>query len=154
LIDEEYDNHRCSPKINGKIQVIEVDFWIRAKHPKTGEDLISTKALDGTTYWIVKRIPRPSDKVPYNLPLPPTESQQRKETPDKDNNTIIIIIMDQDFFLISANFMAIQCMLLFTSETQPRFIFIRCFASRYYLSNDMQRISNRMILATKKHPVY
>jgi uncharacterized membrane-anchored protein len=82
-----------------------------------------------------------------------TESQQRKETPDKDNNTIIII-MDQDFFLISANFMAIQCMLLFTSETQPRFIFIRCFASRYYLSNDMQRISNRMILATKKHPVY
>jgi len=97
LIDEEYDNHKCSPKINGKIQIIEVDYWIRGKHPKTGEDLISTKALDGTTYWIVKRIPKLSDKVPLSLSLP-TESQQlsdqqRKETPDKDDSTIIIIIL-------------------------------------------------------------
>jgi hypothetical protein len=99
LIDEEYDNHRCSPKINGKIQVIWVDYWINGKHPKTGEDLISTKALDGTTYWIVKRTSKPSDKVPLSLSLP-TESQhrqrtdqQREETPDKDDRTIIIIII-------------------------------------------------------------
>jgi hypothetical protein len=90
LIDEEYDNHRCSPKINGKIQVIEVDYWISGKHPKTGDDLITTKALDGTTYWIVKRTSKPSDKVPLSLSPLPTESQQRKETPDKDNNTINI----------------------------------------------------------------
>ncbi len=66
-----------------------MDYWTRGRHPKTGEDLISAKALDGTTYWILTRTPKLSDKVPYHLSLQsPTESQQRKETPDKDNNTL------------------------------------------------------------------
>jgi hypothetical protein len=34
LIAEEYDSHRCNPKINGKIVKIEVDYFITGKHPK------------------------------------------------------------------------------------------------------------------------
>jgi hypothetical protein len=34
---------------------------------------------------IRKKEERELDKLPYDLPLPPTEFQQRKETPDKDN---------------------------------------------------------------------
>lgn len=97
LIDEEYDNHTCSPKINGKIHVIEVDYWIKGKHPKTGEDLISTKALDGTTYWIVKRTPKPSDKVPLSLPQP-TNLQQPNRTPDEDNTTTLLVVLNQGLF--------------------------------------------------------
>jgi hypothetical protein len=100
LIDEEYDNHRCSPKINGKIKVIEVDYWIKGKHPKTGEDLISTKALDGTTYWIVKRTPRPSDKVPLSF-RPPTFSEQPNRNTRKGNTTRLLVVLNQWLFVSS-----------------------------------------------------
>lgn len=66
LIAEEYDSHRCSPERNGKIIKIEVDYFITGKHPKTGADMVSAKALDGTVYWLVKRDHKPSfDKMPF-----------------------------------------------------------------------------------------
>lgn len=66
FFDHEYDAHKCKIRINGKIVKILVDYWIQGKHPDTGEDLISAKALDGTTYWFVKRSSSPMDKVPFN----------------------------------------------------------------------------------------
>ena len=69
LIAEEYDSHRCNPRINGKIVKIEVDYFITGKHPKDGADMISAKALDGTVYWLVKRRYKPSeDKMPFESP--------------------------------------------------------------------------------------
>lgn len=34
LINEEFDEHKCSPRINGKINVVKADYWIEGKHPK------------------------------------------------------------------------------------------------------------------------
>src|SRR5436853_7236755 len=80
LIGEEFDEHRCSPEPNCKLVKIEVDYWINGKEPKTGDDLISTKALDGTTYWFIKRAQKASDKVPF---YPSDETLQGRK-PDGD----------------------------------------------------------------------
>jgi hypothetical protein len=77
LIAEEFDGHNCSPKINGKLVKIDVDYWFQAKHPQTGEDIISAKGLDGTAYWFIKRLQRPSDKVPFK---PSDESLQVRKS--------------------------------------------------------------------------
>jgi hypothetical protein len=42
-------------------------------------------------YTLVKREREESDKMPYNLPLLPTESPTTEGTPGKDDRTIIII---------------------------------------------------------------
>src|SRR5438105_2846737 len=66
LIEEEFAGHQCTAEINGKIVKIPVDRWIEGKHPQTGEKLISATAFDGTTYWIVQTLCRPSDRVPFD----------------------------------------------------------------------------------------
>ncbi len=69
LVAEEYNSHRCSPKINENPIEIEVDYLITGKHPKTGADMVSAKAMDGTVYWLVKRGYKPSfDKIPFDKP--------------------------------------------------------------------------------------
>ena len=42
-------------------------------------------------YSLVKREEKELDKVTYHLLAPPTDFQQRNETPDKDDNTIEIL---------------------------------------------------------------
>lgn len=85
LIDEEFEGHKCKIKINGKITVVEAVHWIVGKHPDSGEEMISAKALDGTTYWIVKRPSKASDKAPFN----PSDEllQGEKRQPSDENDT-------------------------------------------------------------------
>ena len=46
--------------------------------------------MDGIMYTLIECGKKELDKIPYNLPQPsPTDSEQRKKTPDKDNNTLI-----------------------------------------------------------------
>ena len=80
LIGEEFDGHKCRPKTNGKLVRIDVDFWFPAKHPQTGEDIMSGTGLDGTTYWFIKRSVRQSDKIAFN----PSDEMLRGPRTDGD----------------------------------------------------------------------
>lgn len=77
LIDEEFDNHKCSKTVNGKIIHIEVDYWIEGRHPETGDKIISARAFDGTNYWIIKRTRKLSDKMPF---MPSDENLQAEDS--------------------------------------------------------------------------
>ncbi len=96
LIGEEFDKHICTPMLTD-VKEIEFDYYYIIKDD-LNKEVITIKAIDGTLYGFVKRERKNSDKVPYDLPVLPTDSQQhqrndqqRKETPDKDNKTFIII---------------------------------------------------------------
>jgi hypothetical protein len=78
FIAEEMESHECLVSV----KQIPVVYFFTLKDER--EEIVIAKGYDGILYCLVK-----SPK--YNNRLP-TESQQRKETPDKDNNTIIIII--------------------------------------------------------------
>jgi hypothetical protein len=85
MIHEEFSSHICTPVPTGEAKTIEVDYYIETKDEQS-RTIIVAKGMDGVMYTLVERGKKESDKIPYTLP---TESQQRKETPDKDNNTII-----------------------------------------------------------------
>lgn len=98
FIGQEFDGHLCTPVLK-EMKLMEFDYY-RITKDEMNREVIMIKSMDGILYSFVKREEKETDKIPYDLPLLPTESQQsqltyqqRRETPDKDNNTIIIIIL-------------------------------------------------------------
>jgi hypothetical protein len=65
------------------VKQIPVVFFYTLKKEKGEEEIVIAKGYDGILYRLVK-----SPKYKNTLP---TESQQRKETPDKDDRTIIFV---------------------------------------------------------------
>jgi hypothetical protein len=90
FIGQEFDGHLCTPALKD-MKLMKFDYY-RITKDEMNREVIMIKSMDGILYSFVKREEKESDKVPYHLPLPPTESQQRKETPDKDDRTVIIIL--------------------------------------------------------------
>jgi hypothetical protein len=94
MIHEEFPSHICTPIPTGEAKTIEIDYYVVTKDEQD-RTVVVAKGMDGVMYTLVKRGKKESDKVPFTLP---TESQQhqrtdqqRKETPDKDDNTLTII---------------------------------------------------------------
>lgn len=85
MIHEEYDDHRCMPKIK-EIKTIKCAYFF-INHDEQRGKILEVRAMDGTHYEFLE-IPENKEytKIPYQ-PIGNTENNSRQ-----DNSTLWLIV--------------------------------------------------------------
>jgi hypothetical protein len=80
LIAEEFEKHKCTPKLESVIS-IDFDYYYITKDKMDREEIV-IKGMDGNLYSFVKRENKPSDKVAFYL----SPSNDMLHRDDSDDN--------------------------------------------------------------------